>query len=261
VLRGPLRPGGDPQSSERGFHNNPTSQGCFGCVRERSHLPFLNPDAFDADRSQSIAVFPDGGMGNAFDHFDAFGDAAEGRVLSVESRLGMYTNEELGPVGIRLVGNPDGGNGASLVFQVAEFPLQQLQTTRTPLIPGRLGIFQERIAALNDAVNHHAEEGAAVVVALRRTFDELLHMLRGFVRRKFEAEFTQLGGDHRLHGIRTEGGLLSEDATLENYRDEKNQEAHSLRLLSKLGAAFQLDASDVTGARQSPQAFGPGRTS
>ena len=66
----------------------------------------------------------------------------------------------------------------------------------------RLRILEQRVAALNDAVGHHAMERAAVVVALAGERDELLHVLRRLVGREFEAESAEVGGDDGLDVIR-----------------------------------------------------------
>ena len=84
------------------------------------------------------------------------------------------------------------------MFQIAEFARQKIQAARAPEVPRSFRVFQQRVAALDDAVGHHAVKCAAVVVALAREPDELIDMLRGFVGRKFEAECAQIGGNDGL---------------------------------------------------------------
>ena len=158
----------------------------------------------------SVTPFASAGdLRDALHHVHAFGDAAEGGILAVERRLRRHADEELAAVAVGLVGNADGGDDAALVLEVAESRRQQVQAAGAPEVPGGLRILEQRVAALDDAVGHHAVEGAAIVVALARELDELLHVLGRFVGRKFETERTHFRGDHGFEfGGRRRCGLL-----------------------------------------------------
>src|SRR5579863_8639752 len=82
------------------------------------------------------------------------------------------------------------------MFQIAEFARQQIQTARAPKVLRSLRVLEQRVSALDDAVRYHAMEGASVVVALPRKTDELIHMFRRLVGRKFETKRSEIGGDN-----------------------------------------------------------------
>ena len=55
---------------------------------------------------------------------------------------------------------------------------------------------------MDDAVGHHAEERAAIVVTLPRALDELLDVPGRFVRRELETEGAEFGIDDGLQVAR-----------------------------------------------------------
>ncbi len=114
-------------------------------------------------------------------HVHAFVDAPEGGELAVQRRLRRDADEELRAVAIRLAGNADRGDHAALVLEVAELAGELVEAAGAPEFARRFRIFQQRVAALNDAVRHHAMEGAAVVESLARERDEVLDVLGRFV--------------------------------------------------------------------------------
>ena len=84
------------------------------------------------------------------------------------------------------------------MLEVAEFAGQQVQAASAPKALRSLRTLEQRVSTLNDAVSHYAMEGAAVVIALPREANELLHVLRRLIGSKFEAERSEAGGDRRF---------------------------------------------------------------
>jgi len=117
---------------------------------------------------------------------------------AVERRLGNDADEELRAVAIRLPGNADGRDDAALVLEVAELGGQLVEAAGAPQLARRFGIFEQRVATLDHPVGYDAVEGAAVIVALARERDEVLHVLRGLVRHELEAERAEVGRDYRF---------------------------------------------------------------
>src|SRR4029077_9327733 len=83
-----------------------------------------------------------------------------------------------------------------------------IESARAPEFTRRLGIFEERVAALNNAVRHHAMESAALVESLARERKEVLDVLGRLIRREFDAKRTEIGGDDRFEIV---GGLPQRD--------------------------------------------------
>ena len=137
-------------------------------------------------------------MGNLLHHVEAFGDAAEGGEFAIEGGLGKEADEELRAVAIGLVGDADGGDHAALVFEITEFGGEQVKAAGSPEVARGFGVFEQGVAALNDAIGHYAKERAAIVVAVAGKFEELLYVVGGLVGGEFEAETAQVGGHHRL---------------------------------------------------------------
>ena len=176
-------------------------------VEERLHLLLLDGHLEDAHRRFRQAVGAGRRLRDLLHYVDPLGHPPERGILAVERGLRIKAHEELRAIAIGLVGNADGGDDAAFMLQVADFGGQQVEPARAPKIARCLGIFEQRIAALNDAVGHHAKEGAAVVVALAREREELLDVFGGFVRGEFEAEGAEIGSHHGLQVLRRRGGL------------------------------------------------------
>ena len=74
-------------------------------------------------------------------------------------------------------------------------PGELIEAAGAPEFAGRFGIFEQRVAALDDAVGDDAMEGAAVVVALAGEVEEVLDVLGRFIGRELDAEGAEVGGD------------------------------------------------------------------
>jgi hypothetical protein len=84
------------------------------------------------------------------------------------------------------------------VFNVAEFIGQLAERPAAPPGARRLRVFQQRVAALNQAQTDRAVERRAVVEAGAGLLYESLDVLLGLVRKELEADHAEVGGDHGL---------------------------------------------------------------
>jgi hypothetical protein len=212
VIRRPVRLHFDLDGAERGLERDGLAHFVERGCEERLHLLLLDGHLEDADGCFRQAVGADRRLGDALHHVDPLGDPSEGGELAVERGLRKQAHEELRAIAIGLIGNSYSGNHAALVLQAAGFAGQQVETARAPEIARRLGILEQRIAALNDAVGYHAKESAAVVIPLAGQGEELQHVFGRPVGGEFEAERAEIGGHHRLQILRRRGGLAPREA-------------------------------------------------
>src|ERR1035441_8973836 len=134
-------------------------------------------------------------LGDFFDYVHAFVDAAEGGEFAIERRLRRDADEELRAIAIGLTGDADGRDHAALVFEIAELRRKLIETARAPELARRLGVLEQRVAALNDAVGHDTVEAAPIIEALAGKGDEMLYVLGRFGGRELKAEDSEVRGD------------------------------------------------------------------
>src|SRR5262249_19137942 len=165
-------------------------------VLERLFALRFDLDADDFDRRVELLFGVGLGHRNFIDNLDAFGDLPEGRELAVELGLGRCADEELRPVTAGLARYANGRDRPREVFDVAEFIGQLIERPTAPQSARRLRVFQQRVAALNEAQADRAMERRAIVEAGAGVLDERLDVLRGLVRKELEADHAEVGGDH-----------------------------------------------------------------
>ena len=170
-------------------------------------------------------------MRDLLDDVHAFVDASEGGELAVQRGLRRDADEELGAVAIGLAGDADGGDDAAFVLEVAEFAGELIEAAGAPEFAGRFGVFEQGVAALDDAVGDDAVEGAAIVEALAGEGEEVLDVFRRFVGGELDAEDTEVGGDD---GFEIAGGLCQRDG---QRAEEESEERGAHRLYRN----FSLD--------------------
>src|SRR6185312_17378359 len=156
----------------------------------------LDCDLEDANGRFDKLIGSHRGLRDFFHDMHAFGDAAEDGIFAIEWWLWRNADEELRAVAIGFVRNADGGDDAALVFDVAELGGKHIQSPGAPEVAGRLRVFQKRIASLDESIQEHAKEGAAIVVTGAGEAQELFDVFRGFIRHKFETERAQTCGHH-----------------------------------------------------------------
>src|SRR5687767_1095530 len=107
----------------------------------------------------------------------AFDDARKNRVTAVEAGLIRHRNEELRAGTVGLPGNLGRRDGAASLLLIVALGLEDIEAAGT-VSPARRRVFRHRVAALDDAVLDHPEEGGAVVRSGLRGLDEQRHVIR-----------------------------------------------------------------------------------
>ena len=135
--------------------------------------------------------------GDAGDDVHPVGHLAPDGVLPVEPRLVDDADEELRAAAARLSGNQHRRDRAPHVPGVAELDVDQAETALT-VLRGAFRIGRERVAALDDAVGHHAVEGGAVEVPVPGELHHQTDVVGSQVRPQIDGDRAAIGLEDRL---------------------------------------------------------------
>ena len=158
------------------------------------------------------------GLRDPGDDVHAVGHLAPDGVQAVEPRLIDDADEELRAAAVRLSGHEHRRDRAPQVPGVAELGADQTEAALV-VLGGALGIRRQRVAALHDAVGHHAVERRPVEVALPGELHDQADVIGGEIGPQIDGDRAEIGLEDRLlaaHLLERErgderlGGLLGE---------------------------------------------------
>src|SRR5215470_9829085 len=162
----------DDEVSQTGAQDDLLAHLVDAGVLERLFALRLDLDADDFDRRVELLFGVRLGHRDFINDLDAFGDLPEGRELAVELGLSRRADEELRSSAVGLARDADRRDRAGQMFDVAEFIGQLVESAAAPLGARRLRVFEQRVAALNDAQTNRAVERRSVVETRPRVLDE-----------------------------------------------------------------------------------------
>ena len=201
VVRGAVRIHVDRDTAVGGVEHRPVGgQLRVGLGGERRNLGrrlVANRHPVHDDALGGAPLGVDRGLGDPRDDVHAVGDLAPDGMLAVEPRLIDDADEELRSAAPRLSGHDHRRDRAPHVPGSAELGVDQPETAPA-VIRGPLRIARERVAALDDAVAHHAMERRAVEMALPGELHHQPDVIGCKIGAEIDGDCTEIGLENRL---------------------------------------------------------------